>query len=318
MVPIDPSKSPNAISLQGANIFFVHQGEFEGRYVFLTVDSFGNTEVYESPSTLRNSGRDGFPSQSFFPKGQDGSLAELIGSSDAELVDPRAWGKWEYFFGITPVTEPIMTNSLITGSRDVYQPIRDDHFKLLLGTFDGYTGEQSPTGTQRYNADLPSKRKSRNVYVEFIRLYLLAKGLAIYVVPDQAEVLWFSDNYGGIHTLSAETIVSGLGRQGGQEFVPKRRFLNTWVEAEPVQSDWATESLFESNLLSERSFRVWFESSPIHRMRLGLSYFEKIKVASESFHYLNHLLGRKFTSIKGETMHLAVAPWFGRTILVRE
>jgi hypothetical protein len=32
----------------------VHKGDLEGRYVFLNVDSFGNTELYKSPSISRD------------------------------------------------------------------------------------------------------------------------------------------------------------------------------------------------------------------------------------------------------------------------
>ncbi len=297
-------------------MFFVHQGEFEGRYVFLTVDSFGNTEVYESPSIVRDSGRDGFPSQSFFPEGQEGSLAELINSNNAEPVVPYAWGKWEYFFGISQVSETIMTNSQGLGIRDMYQPIRDDHFNLFLGLFDDHFEADNLTGKQLPNAASSSKSRSRNVYSEFIRLYLLANGLAICTVPDKAKVLWFSDNYKGVHSLSADSLVSQIKRQGALNQTTKKQFLNTWVETEPIRPHWATEHLFEKNLLSERSFRVWFESSPIHRMRLGLSYLEKFKVASESFNYLTHLMSTNFTSTNGQSLSLALTPWFGRTILV--
>lgn len=309
-------KLDHGINIKGSNIFFIHRGEFEGRYVFLSVDSFGNTEVYESPSIVRDSGRDGFPSQSFFPKGHEEDLAELISTNNAERVAPVAWGKWEYFFGISQVSNTIMTNNQERGIRQVYQPIRSDHFKLFLDLFEEHFEGEIVTGKQRTRTALSFKRRRRNIYAEFIRLYLLANGLAIYAVPDKAVVMWFSDSYKGVHGLSSESLVTERELQSGKIRRAKKQFLNTWVEAEPVKPHWTTEYLFKEKLLSENSFRVWFESSPIHSMRLGLGYFGKFKVAAESFRYLTHLTSATFTATDGESYSIALAPWPGRTILV--
>lgn len=314
MAPLKVGHLPNGLEANGVTILFAHRGEYEGRYLHLVVDSDGDIELYQSPSILLHTGLDGHPSQSLFALGEQGDLTEMISSQNAELVVPAAWGKWEYFFGISQLNSDFVTNSQIFESGDVIQPLRDDHFRSVVELFDRDLDGSFSSPKQRIQKNNPNWLRKKDVYVEFIRLFLLSNGLAIFPAPNQAKIMWFSDSYKGVHSLSAESLVSNLKQPEGKTQIPKNKFLNVWCEAEAVNASLATSLLFESGLLSEENFRRWFKSSPIHKMRLGISYFEQFRVSSESFNYLIDLLATDYSSDTGINYSLALAPWHGRVL----
>jgi len=314
LAPLKAAHLPSGLEPNGVTILFAHRGEYEGRYLHLVVDSNGDIEVYQSPSILLHQGLDGHPSQSLFVLGEQDDLTELIGSQNAELVVPAAWGKWEYFFGISQLNSDIVTNSQVFESRDVIQPLRDDHFRSVVELFDRDLEESFSSPKRRIQKNNPNWLEKKDVYGEFIRLFLLSNGLAIFPAPNQAKIMWFSDSYKGVHSLSADSLVSNLKQPADETQIPKNKFLNVWFEAEAVTASLATSLLFESGLLSEENFRHWFKSSPIHKMRLGISYFEQLRVSSESYDYLTDLLATDFSSDNGINYSLAIAPWHGRVL----
>lgn len=314
MAPLKAAHLPGGFEPNGKTILFAHRGDYKGTYLHVVVDAYGNTEVYQSPSILLNKGLDGHPSQSLFVVGEDDNLAELVSPENAELVLPAAWGKWEYFFGISQLTSDVVTNNQIFESRDVIQPIRADHFRSVVDLFDRDLEEYSSSSKQQTQANNASRMRKRDISLDFVRLFLLSNGLAIFPASNQAEIVWFSDNYKGVHCLSPESLLTNRKHLGDETQISKTKFLDVWFEGETVNALLATARLFESGALSEENFRRWFKSSPIHKMRLGLSYFEQFRVSSESYKFLIHLLSTNYSSDNGIDYSLALAPWPGRVL----
>lgn len=317
MAPLNAAYLPNGFEPNGTNVLFAHRGEFKGRHLCVVFDAYGNTEVYRSPSIFLNTGLDGHPSQSLFVAGDEDDLVQLISSENAEVVVPKAWGKWEYFFGISQFCPDVITNNHEFENADVFQPLRKDHFRSMVDLFDRGLEEEFSRARNRTFISNASPLRKRDIYANFLRLFLLSKGLALFAAPNPTKIIWFSDSYEGVHSLSADNLVANLKPHGVESHTSNNKFLDVWFEGETVQAHLATSNLFESGILSEDSFRGWYKSSPIHKMRLGLSYFEQLRVSSESYKYLIHLLATNFTPKNGVSYSLALAPWHGRVLRAR-